>query len=98
MPFILKSSHMSFRRFALGAIASLGLASSIFSGCSTDLDTNAPYKEITVIYSVLNPAENIHYVKVNKAFQNKNSDATAIAANIPDSTTYPAEEMQVKLQ
>jgi hypothetical protein len=98
MPFTLKPVRMSFSRFALGAVACLGLSSLLFSGCSTDLDPNADYKEVTVIYSVLNPSEKIHYVKVTKAFQNTNADARNIASTQPDSMYYKAEEMQVKLQ
>jgi predicted protein tyrosine phosphatase len=97
MPFTLKLPRMAFRRFALGAVAALGFGSLFFSGCSTDLDPNADYKEITVLYSILNPADKIHYVKVTKAFQNNNADARYIAANIPDSTYY-GTEMVVKLQ
>lgn len=96
MPFTLNSVRMSFRRFALGAVACLGLGS-LFSGCSTDLDPNADYKEITVLYSILNPSERIHYVKVTKAFQNNNADARSIASTLKDSLYY-GPEMQVKLQ
>ncbi|MDX5348927.1 MAG: hypothetical protein LPJ89_02820 [Hymenobacteraceae bacterium] len=70
----------------------------IFSSCSTDLDPNAEYKEIMVIYSLLDPTETTHFVKVNKAFLNTNSNALTIAANSPDSTTYAAGVLQVELQ
>lgn len=75
----------------------LGLAGSLFSGCSTDLDPNADYKEIMVIYSVLDPDQTVHYAKVNKAFVNTNSNALNIAANNPDSLQY-GDEVKVVLQ
>ena len=37
-------------------------------GCSTDLEINAPYKDATVVYGLLNMRDSIHFVKINKAF------------------------------
>lgn len=45
----------------------LGTAA-ILAGCSTDLDINAPYKDITVVHGLLNMRDSIQYVKINKAF------------------------------
>ena len=64
-------------------LASIG---PLFFGCSTDLDVTAPYKEITVVYSLLNKNDNIHWVKINKAFLG-DGDAF-LYAQIPDSTEY----------
>jgi hypothetical protein len=36
--------------------------------CSTEVDINAPWKDITVVYGVLSQHDTIHYIKVNKAF------------------------------
>ena len=88
---------MLFRTFAFRFVAFLCLGALFFSSCSTDLDSNADYKEIMVIYSVLDPGQTVHYAKVNKAFLNTNSNALTIAANNPDSTQY-GDEVQVKLQ
>ena len=44
------------------------VAISILAGCSTDLDINAPYQNITVVYGLLNMRDSVHYVKINKAF------------------------------
>jgi hypothetical protein len=41
---------------------------SVLAGCSTDVDINAPYKNITVVYGLLNMRDSVHYVKINKAF------------------------------
>lgn len=43
-------------------------SAAILWGCSTDLDINAPYKNITVVYGLLNMRDSIHFVKINKAF------------------------------
>lgn len=39
-----------------------------FSSCSTDVKINAEYKEIPIVFCVLNPAREYQYVKINKAF------------------------------
>ncbi len=67
------------------------VTASFFYGCSTDLDVTAPYKEITVVYSLLNKNDNIHWVKINKAFL---GEGNAFAyAQIPDSTEYTEEQL-----
>src|SRR6478752_828384 len=86
---------MRFRLFALQLAALLG--SFLFSSCSTELDSNADYKEIMVIYSVLDPDQTVHYAKVNKAFVNTGTSALTIAAEHPDSTQY-GEEIKVVMQ
>lgn len=75
----------------------LSLSFAFLSGCSTELDSNADYKEVLVVYSVLDASQTTHYAKVNKAFLNTNSNALTIAANNPDSTQY-GEELRVVLQ
>ena len=69
-------------------LASVG---TLFFGCSTDLDVTAPYKEITVVYSLLNKNDNIHWVKINKAFLG-DGDAF-VYAQVPDSTEYTDEQL-----
>ncbi|MEO8068725.1 MAG: hypothetical protein ABI599_13605 [Flavobacteriales bacterium] len=67
--------------------------------CSTELDVNAPYKEITIVYAALsktqpdgvNP-EITHYVKINRAFQG--SDNAFTYAAIPDSNEYNDEQLE----
>ncbi len=69
-------------------LASIG---PLFFGCSTDLDVTAPYKEITVVYSLLNKNDHIHWVKINKAFLG-DGDAF-LYAQIADSTEYTEEQL-----
>jgi len=57
-----------------------------FHSCSTDVDINAPWKDITVVYGLLNQNDTIHYIKVDKAFL---GDASAYEmAAISDSVNY----------
>jgi hypothetical protein len=67
------------------------VTASFFYGCSTDLDVTAPYKEITVVYALLNKNDNIHWVKINKAFLG--SGNAFEYAQIPDSTEYTEDQL-----
>ncbi|HSI90551.1 MAG TPA: hypothetical protein VK927_05505 [Adhaeribacter sp.] len=93
----LKSDSMRLRNYAFRCLAFLSFSAFLFSGCSTELDPNDDYQETMIIYSILNPNENVHYARVSKAFQNTNSNALIIAETIPDSTTY-RDILNVRLQ
>jgi hypothetical protein len=58
----------------------------VLAGCSTDLDINAPYKDITVVNALLNMRDSIQYVKINKAFLGE-GDAL-LYAQIKDSNEW----------
>lgn len=58
----------------------------ILTGCSTDLEINAPYKDITVVHGLLNMRDSIHYVKISKAFLGE-GDAL-LYAQIQDSNEW----------
>lgn len=49
-------------------IGILFVFSSLFCACDNTLDGLAPYKEIPVVYAILNSADSVHYIKINKAF------------------------------
>ena len=55
-------------------------------GCSTDLDILAPYKDVTIVYGLLNMRDSVHYVKINKAFLGEGNAFDY--ALIPDSSEY----------
>jgi hypothetical protein len=65
----------------------------IMTGCSTDLDINAPYKDSTVVYALFNMREDTHYVKINKAFLGEGNALTY--AQIADSNEYAAEDIEL---
>lgn len=66
-------------------------AAAALAGCSTELEINAPYKESTVVYGLLNMRDSIHFVKINKAFLGE-GDAL-VYATIPDSNEYHGEDI-----
>lgn len=57
-----------------------------FSNCSTDFDLTSDYKEIPVIYGLLDQSQEVQYIRVNKAFLSESS-ALEIA-NIADSLYF----------
>jgi len=60
----------------------------LFTSCKPDFDLNAPYKDVTVVYGVLNHQDSIHYVKIYKGFQSHKEGAVFIDAQKPDSIYY----------
>lgn len=67
----------------------------LLSACSTDLDVLAPYKDITSVYGILNQNDNIHFVRINKAFLGQ-ADAS-VMAQVPDSSQYPIDALEVRI-
>lgn len=65
-----------------------------FSGCKKDFDLTAPYKEIPVVYGLLNKNETTHYIRIQKAYL---IDGNAYsAAGVADSVYY-TDSITVKL-
>lgn len=67
-----------------------------FFSCSTDIEVNAPYKDIPVVYGLLDPADSINYIKINKAFTG-NANAIDLAANATN-FNYPADALDVIIE
>ena len=59
----------------------------LFNRCSNEVDLYADYKDITIVYSILNESEDTSWVKITKAFTGP-GNALTIAHN-PDSSNYP---------
>ncbi len=47
----------------------LAIFTIIFTACEPDFSLNAPYRDVTIVYGVLNSTDSINYVKVYKGFQ-----------------------------
>jgi hypothetical protein len=75
-------------RMKTGIIFTLFLTSLtlLFTACSEEIDMSGERKETAVIYSLLNQADSIHYVKINRAFIGP-GNALEIA-QIPDSNYF----------
>ena len=78
-----KSQVFLFCSMLLGFLAS----------CSTDVDLYADYKDVAIIYAMIDPRDDTTYVKIVRAFCGSNDDsldANAIAM-IADSSNYPGK-------
>lgn len=72
---------------------SLLLLAGVFASCSTKVDLYADYKDIPVIYGLLDASVDTNYVKIVRAFSGSDEasvDATQVAL-IPDSCNYPGK-------
>ena len=63
------------------------------SACSTKVDLYADYKDIPVIYGILDVNADTNYIKINKAFcgSNDNPINAYEVALISDSSNYPGK-------
>ena len=60
-----------------------------FIGCSTDFDLHADYKQIPIIYGLLDVRADTNFVKITRSFYTED-DAYQVAVN-PDSSNYPGK-------
>ena len=67
----------------------------VIAGCSTKFNIAAPYKNITVIYGLLDEADPVHYVRIEKAFLSQNQSAITMA-KVADSSFYPLLDVRIK--
>jgi hypothetical protein len=65
------------------------------ASCKTDVDLLAPYKEVMVVYGVLDPSDSVQYIRINKAFLGEGNAYTF--AQVADSFQYP-DILDVKLE
>lgn len=64
-----------------------GFLAAGLSSCSEDFEVAAPYREVTVVYGLLNMADTAHYVRVQKAFLDDSKSALDMAREA-DSNFY----------
>jgi hypothetical protein len=67
----------------------------LLSSCETDFEVNAEYREIMVIYGLLDHSDSTHYVRISKAFLG-DEDANVMAAD-PENSAYP-DILDVKVE
>lgn len=64
----------------------------LLTACSTELEINAPYKNITVVEGLLNMRDSLQFIKINKAFLGE-GDALAFA-QIADSNEWAPDAIE----
>jgi len=70
------------------------LVTIFFSSCETDVDINAQWQETTIVYGLFNQQDDIHYLRINKAFLGGNA---LQVAKIADSSSYSGI-LEVKME
>ncbi len=66
----------------------------LFASCNNDLELAAPWKDIPVVYGLINQQDTAHYIRVEKAFLDPQTDAFTLA-QIADSLYYDQAEVQL---
>ena len=66
------------------------------STCSNEFDLIDDWKDIPVVYGLLNPSDEVHYIRVEKAFLDPTTSALEVA-QIADSLYYAEDEISVKI-
>ncbi len=59
------------------------------TSCKTDIDIAGPWENLPVVYSILDPNDSIHYVRINRVFSGNESAYTM--ANHSDSLIYDSD-------
>ena len=70
----------------------------VFASCSTDVEIYADYKDVAIIYGMLNHRADTNYVKITRAFcgTNDNPINAREVALISDSSNYP-DKLDVRI-
>ena len=67
----------------------------LFSSCENEVDLNAEYEEVTIVYGLLNQADDRQYIKITKAFQTDGD--VFVAAADPKNSVYDPKDLEVWL-
>jgi hypothetical protein len=67
----------------------------LLASCSEDFEVAAPYKNVTVVYGLLDIADTAHYIRIQKAFLDENKSALDMATSA-DSSFYKTISVHLK--
>ena len=67
-----------------------------FNSCKNDLDALAPYKESIAVYGLIDPADSVNYIRVNRVFLG--SGSAVDVAQIQDSVYFRPGEATVTVE
>jgi len=65
------------------------------SSCEKEFNPRDDYKDITIVYGLINPVDTFHYIRIHKAFLGPES--ILVMAENPDSSLYPVEDIDVRI-
>lgn len=72
------------------------ILTTFLDSCSKEFDSNAPYRDVTIVYGILNADDPVNYIKIYKGFLT-DGDASGVAS-VFDSIYYHPEQIEVKLE
>ena len=80
-------------KHTFSAIALLFSFAIFFNSCNTRVDLFAEYKDIPIVYGLLDATQDTNFVKIIRAFSNNNENPISAAeiALIADSSNYPGK-------
>jgi len=75
----------------------IGICAGLFLllSCEKEFNPRDKYKDITIVYGLINPVDTVHYIRINKAFLGPES--IIVMAKEPDSSLYPVEDIDVRI-
>lgn len=76
-------------------VFTISIIALFLGSCSNDLEINAPWKNVTVVFGLLNKNETTHYIRISKAFLGE-GDALEFASQF-DSLYYNPDLLDVKV-
>ena len=71
------------------------LISTLFMACETDFEVNAHWKEVMIVYGLLDQSQQQQYIKINKAILGE-ADALQMAS-VSGSVNYNPADLDVKI-
>lgn len=70
------------------------LALTLFSSCENELNVAADYKEVAIVYGLLNPTDDVNYIRIQKAYLDEKVGALSFS-NIPDSLYFDTLDVSI---
>src|SRR5580693_7557175 len=77
-------------------VSFLFLSILVCTSCNNDLKILAPYKDITVVYGLIDQNDTVHYIRINKAFEGIGNAYTM--AMQYDSIYYPVGNISAVIE
>ena len=69
------------------------LVLTIFSACETEFNVNSDWKEVTVVYGLLDQSQDKQYIRINRAFLGE--EDAFVMASVADSVNYNPNNLEV---
>lgn len=85
---------MNTQKLILIAFA-LAIAGLLSTSCANEVDINADYQELTIVYGLMNQSQDRQYIKITKAFQTTGN--VIVAAKDPENSMYDPKDLEVWL-